>query len=108
MCTKEMNQMLSDMMRQEIVDSNSGWIALKHPTDKFGEWSISPKSYFEEHGHIPDGKANLNVPNMEEAQDHTLTTLDGTDGRNHLKAAGIEIADNPVWFFEKSNYKQAE
>lgn len=84
----------------------SGWIALKHKSDPFGQWSISPRAYFEKHGHIPDSKAKLNVPGMDEVMDHTLVAKDGSDGRELLLAAGFEIEEKPVWYFERPGYTE--
>lgn len=86
----------------------TNWIALKHPTSEFGEWCISPKSFFEKRGYIPDCYANLHVPGMEEVMDHTLAALDNTDGRDHLVAAGFEIIDDPVWYFQREGYQPDE
>lgn len=77
----------------------SGWIALKHRTSNFGEWLISPKEYFEKFGRIPDCHANLKVPGMEEVSDHTLKTLDGSDGVSLLLSAGFAIEENPNWYW---------
>ena len=76
------------------------WIALKHKTNRFGHWSISPKDYFELHGSIPDVHANLEIPGMEETMDHTYVSRDGSDGRPLLIRAGLEICDDPVWYFD--------
>ncbi len=86
----------------------SGWVALKHKDDSFGEWSISPKDYFMKHGYIPDCHANLNVFGMDEVSDHTLLSKDGSDGKQLLIDAGFEILENPVWYFDKPDYKYVE
>lgn len=80
----------------------SGWIALKHKTNPFGEWSISPKDYFEQYGRIPDGHANLHLEKegLDEVMDHTLQARDSSDGRSLLIQAGFEILENPVWYFD--------
>lgn len=83
---------------------NEGWIALKHKSNDFGEWSISPKAHFEAHGSIPDGHANLETAGMEEIMDHTLRAKDGSDGRALLLFNGFEIVDNPVWYFDRPGY----
>ena len=80
------------------------WIATKHKTDGFGEWSIAPRDYFKKHGRIPDTKANLNIHGMDEIMDHTLKSLDGSDGVHLLVSAGIEIEHNPIWYFDRHGY----
>lgn len=80
----------------------TGWIAMKHKSNGFGEWSISPKAFFEEHGKIPDCHANLIVAGMEEVSDHTLVTRDGSDGRQLLTDAGFEIDNNPAWYYNRA------
>jgi hypothetical protein len=85
-----------------------GWIALKHKDNDFGEWCISTKDYILKHGYIPDTKAKLNVAGMDEVSDHTLLAKDGSDGKQALLDAGFEILENPVWYFEKPDYKYVE
>jgi len=78
--------------------ATSNWIAVKHKSNCFGEWSIAPKDYFEKYGRIPDCHANLVTPGLEETMDHTQA-IDDTDGKALLEAAGFEILENPVWYF---------
>jgi hypothetical protein len=85
-----------------------GWVALKHKDDDFGEWSISPKDYFLANGYIPDMKSQLVISGMDEVSDHTLLAKDGSDGKQLLLDAGFEILENPVWYFEKPDYKYIE
>jgi len=85
-----------------------GWVALKHKDNDFGEWCISPKDYFLKNCHIPDCHAKLNVFGMDEVSDHTLLAKDGSDGKQLLLDAGFEILENPVWYFEKPDYKYIE
>ena len=85
-----------------------GWVALKHKNDAFGEWSISPKAYFLANGYIPDMESKLSINGMDEVNDHTLLAKDGSDGRQLLLNAGFEILENPVWYFEKPDYKYIE
>lgn len=83
---------------------NDDWIALKHRTNEYGQWSISPRAFFSQHGFIPDGHANLLTPGLEEVADHTLQVLDDSDGRERLVQAGFTIEDNPMWYFERPGY----
>lgn len=77
-----------------------GWIATKHKSNGFGEWSISPKAFFIDHQRIPDGHAQLETPGLEEVMDHTLRATDGSSGRELLEQLGFEIIDNPIWYFD--------
>lgn len=78
------------------------WIATKHKSNGFGEWSISPKEYFLTFSSIPDCHANLETPGLEEVMDHTLrTTLNGDDGKDLLVSLGFEILENPIWYFDR-------
>ena len=85
-----------------------GWVALKHKDNAYGEWCISPKDYFLKNGYIPDCHAKLNVFGMDEVSDYTLLAKDGSDGKQLLLDAGFEILENPVWYFEKPDYKYIE
>ena len=78
-------------------------IATKHQTNKFGYWSIAPDWYFRRHGRIPDTKASLNLPGLEEVMDHTLHATDGSDGRKLLLKFGFHILENPVWYFQRKD-----
>jgi hypothetical protein len=83
-------------------------IAIKHPTSEFGEWCISPKWYFRRHGRIPDTKANLNLPHLDEIMDHVLKSTDGSDGEHLLSRYGIEVVRNPIWYFQREEVPGAE
>jgi hypothetical protein len=78
-----------------------GWVALKHKTSPDRQWCISPKSYFEQHGSIPDCHANLSLSGVDEVMDHTLAVTAEGDDRQHLESLGFEILDNPVWYFDR-------
>jgi len=102
------SQLKRELDRGIAMKPLRGWVALKHKDDDFGEWCISPKDYFLKHGHIPDTKAKLNIAGMDEVSDHTLLAKDGIDGKQALLDAGFEILENPVWYFEKPDYKYVE
>lgn len=79
----------------------TGWVAVKHISNGFGEWCIVPKAFFEANGFVPATKANLEVPGMEEILPSTLKPLDDSDGVSLLLAAGFEIDNDPNWFYKR-------
>lgn len=87
---------------------NTQWVAVKHPSTAYGQWLVSPKDFFLTYKHIPDCHANIMISGMEEVSDHTYAALDGSDGRELLIQAGLEILDNPVWYFQVPGYVEVE
>lgn len=88
--------------------SNQQLIAIKHNTSVYGEWCICPLDFWLKRACIPDSHLNIRIFGMEEVSDHTYITKDGSDGIELLKMNGIEIINNPVWYFQKPNYKDPD
>lgn len=65
-------------------------------------WYIDDKDSFLETGRINDCHLNYHIEGMEEIADHLYQTIDGTDGVINLQQVGIEIIDNPVWYYSNS------
>lgn len=80
------------------------WVAIKYPSNPFGEWSVSPSAYFKKHGSIPDTHAfdGYKIAGLDEVMDHTLLATDGSDGRQSLIRAGFTIIEDPKWYFMKN------
>ena len=79
----------------------SSYIAVKHKSQDFGEWCVTPKDYFDACGRIPDSHSDLDIPGMEEVCDSTYRSTDGSDGVASLLAVGIVVEENPVWWWDE-------
>ena len=68
------------------------------------EWCITPKWYFRLYGRIPDTKSQMDLEGFDEIMDHVFLAKDGSDGLSLLKKHGIEILDNPVWYYNREHH----
>ena len=79
----------------------AGWVAVKHPSNRHGEWCVAPKEFWERNHYVPDTCLTLDVPGFDEVQEHTIVARDGSDGRAQLESLGFLVLDDARWYFQR-------